>query len=246
MGTAVQALRNLPWFGTHGRKLGLAEGKSPPSTAALEALSPWGGSGLGGGAWGRDAQEGSHRQLRIWLFEDSKERAVLNPKGCPAFGDISGFSGGRVQLLCKRLTLKVAKRDSWSPDLSPEEDLDRHPGVNTLACIWLGWLFSPPLSSFHPPALASGAATRSLCLGLREMLGHCSPAGLPHSSPILFHLPHQSGPRRDFGTGGPLGCRCLKPAPFSMQFYSPPSSEVSLPAPICLVAFHLILPDFPF
>lgn len=53
MGTAVQALRNLPWFGTHGRKLGLAEGKSPPSTAALEALSPWGGKWSGGRGLGK-------------------------------------------------------------------------------------------------------------------------------------------------------------------------------------------------
>lgn len=89
--------------------------------------------------------------LQDLMFEDSKVRAMLNSKSCLALGAISGIGVGRAQLLCGRLTLKVAKGDhpcTWGPSFASEEDLDRHPRVNTLACIWLGWLFS---HSFLPP-----------------------------------------------------------------------------------------------
>lgn len=86
---------------------------------------------------------------------------MLNPKGCLVSEVISGISVGSVQPPCGMLTLKVAKGDhpsTWGLDLASEEELDRYPRVNTLARAWLGWLFSPLLSSSHPPALASGAA----------------------------------------------------------------------------------------
>ena len=165
---------------------------------------------------------------------------MLNPKGCLAFGVISGtmweadFEGSQRGPPC-----------TWGPDLASEEDLDRHQRVNTLACIWLGRLFSPLLSSSHPPALASGATTRNLCFSLREMLGHLSPAIHPHLPLILFYLPHQQGPWRDLSMSGRLGCPCLKPASFFPPFLSSSFLVVSLPAPVCLVAYHLTLPDFP-
>lgn len=86
---------------------------------------------------------------------------MLNPKGCLVSEVISGISVGSVQPPRGRLTLKVARGDqpcTWGPDLASEEALDRYPRVNTQACAWPGGLFSPLLSSSHPPALASGAA----------------------------------------------------------------------------------------
>lgn len=63
-----------------------------PRLAAPEALSPrcqwYGGKGL----WGRgcSGRQPCHTHFKILMFEDSKETAMLNPKGCLAFGVISG------------------------------------------------------------------------------------------------------------------------------------------------------------
>ena len=81
-----------------------------------------------------------------------------------------------------------------------------------LASSWAG--SSPLHSSSHPPALASGTATKAPLLQAHR---HLSPAVHPH----LSHPSHQQGPWRDLGTTRSLDGSGLKPVYVSLHLYFP-------------------------
>lgn len=129
---------------------------------------------------------------------------MLNLRGCLVLGAFTGIRVRRVQPPHGGLTLKMAKGGhpcSWEPNFASEGDLDGHPRVNALACIWLGCLFSLLL----PPASASRAARKEPLWRAQRDAGHLLPAVHPHGLPScsIFPMDH---PWRDLGISVPTGC----------------------------------------